>query len=64
MGGKVKRDLTETIRSALELELAGISRHEDLTDRMAIIDKAIKFEMMRRKGGDEGFGDAFNEEGE
>mgnify|MGYP003328624650 CR=1 FL=1 len=59
---KPKKDLTETIRVALQKELDGLSRHDALEDRMAIIDKAIKFELMRRKGGDEEFGSAFGED--
>ena len=60
---KPKKDLTETIRVALQKELDGLSKHDALEDRMAIIDKAIKFEIMRRRGGDEEFGSAFDEEG-
>lgn len=57
-----KRDLTETIRLALQKELDKLSQHDALEDRMAIIDKAIKFEMMRRRGGDDEYGTAFEEE--
>lgn len=57
-----KKDLTETIAEALQKELAKLSHHDALEDRLAIIDKAIKFETMRRRGGDDEFGSAFGEE--
>jgi hypothetical protein len=57
-----KKDLTETIRVALQKELDGLARHDALEDRMAIIDKAIKFELMRRRGNDDEYGTAFEEE--
>jgi hypothetical protein len=59
---KPKADLTEEIRAALRRELDELASHAELADRMAIIDRAIKFEAMRRKGGDDEFGSAFNEE--
>jgi len=59
---KPKKDLTETIREALQKELNNLSKHDALEDRMAIIDKAIKFEVMRRRGGDDEYGAAFEEE--
>ena len=60
---KPKKDLTETIRVALQKELDCLKDHDALEDRTAIIDKAIKFEIMRRRGGDEEFGSSFDEEG-
>mgnify|MGYP003334611474 FL=1 len=57
-----KKDLTETIGEALQKELSKLSQHDALEDRLAIIDKAIKFETMRRRGGDDEFGSAFGEE--
>jgi len=59
---KPKIDLTDDIRTALRRELDTLTAHAELTDRMAIIDRAIKFEAMRRKGGDDEYGSAFNEE--
>jgi len=61
---KQKIDLTDEIRTALRQELDTLSSHAELADRMAIIDRAIKFEAMRRKGGDDEYGSAFNEEEE
>jgi hypothetical protein len=61
---KAKIDLTDDIRSALRRELDGLDGHAELADRMAIIDRAIKFEAMRRKGGDDEYGSAFNDEEE
>lgn len=58
---KPKKDLTDTIREALQKELARLSQHDALEDRLAIIEKAIKFETMRRRGGDDEFGSAFGE---
>jgi hypothetical protein len=61
---KQKLDLTDEIRAALRQELDTLSNHAELADRMAIIDRAIKFEAMRRKGGDDEYGSAFNDEEE
>ena len=63
-GKKPKVDLTDDIRTALRRELDTLTAHAELADRMAIIDRAIKFEAMRRKGGDDEYGSAFNEEEE
>lgn len=61
---KPKRDLKDSIHTALTRELETLSQHSELADRMAIIDRAIKFEAMRRKGGDDEYGSAFNDEEE
>ena len=61
-GKKPKVDLTDDIRVALRRELDTLKEHAELADRMAIIDRAIKFEAMRRKGGDDEYGSAFEED--
>lgn len=56
-----KLSLREDIGKALKRELKALSSVEDLTERMLVVEKAIKFEMMQHKIADSEFGTAFGE---
>ena len=58
------KGLSEAIRSALERELKFLKDVPDLTERMLVVEKAIKYEMMQHKIADSEFGTAFGETSE
>lgn len=56
-----KISLRDEIGKALRRELKTLSSVTDLTERMLVVEKAIKFEMMQHKIADSEFGSAFGE---
>ncbi len=51
--------LLKTVRATLEKELKNIDANTPLTDKLSIIDRAIKFETLQAKRQDAGLGSGF-----
>lgn len=58
-----KVELRNAIGKALEKELKNLKDLPELADRMLVVEKAIKFEMMQHKIADSEFGTAFGDDG-
>ena len=54
--------LMDTIEKALKKELSKIENHDELADRLTVIDRAIKFEALRMKQQDGTLGSAFDDD--
>jgi hypothetical protein len=54
--------LMDTIEKALKKELSKIENHDELADRLTVIDRAIKFEALRMKQQDGTMGSGFNDD--
>ena len=59
----IESSLGEQIAAAIALELRRLHLIDDVSERLAILDRAIKFEALQRKSDKDEWGSAFNDDG-